>query len=104
MRWNVIFTIQGLLLASGLYATTLWPTESEPALLVPILPPESKGPWRWVAAENVNVLNVDPRTGRITVIAGSQPALARALVYGLLPVRTTGAGCFEKEASKREEN
>ena len=104
MRWNVIFTIQGLLLASCLYATTLWPAKSEPALLISISSSDSKTPWRWLASEDAKVLNVDPETGRITVLAGSQPALARALAYGLLPVRTSGTGCFETKASTRKEN
>ena len=101
MRWNVLYTIQGLLLASALCVTALWPAKDEPALLVTVFSFESDAQWQWIAASDASVLEVDRKSGRATVLANSQATLANALTYGLLPVRTTSSGCFAVETSKQ---
>lgn len=104
MRWNVAFAIQGMLLVTGLYVTTLWPVRSEPALLIPVIPGEDKAAWRWIMSENASVIKVDTQTARITVVSKSQWALARAFAHGILPVRTTAAGCFDVQSQPRRED
>lgn len=94
----------GLLGAIGL--ATLAPQPGRASLLVP-MPSLSSEPTysraaRWAASEDARLVAMASNSGRVTVIAPSGSSLARALLWGLVPISSEIPACLPR-SNQRED-
>lgn len=92
---------QTAMIALVLLVTLYGPRSGQPAALIPIGAQGLPAAFAFAEAEDTPLMNVDPETGRLIVIAPATGGLLRAIMNGFLPVAAGSVGCTDSENRKQ---